>query len=57
MPTQQESLNLLGCNGFGKVNKFAEIVGATVMAGEISLMSAVIAGDWVSSHDALGRNR
>lgn len=57
LPTQQESLNLLGCNGFGKVNKFAEIVGATVMAGEISLMSAVIAGDWVSSHDALGRNR
>jgi len=27
------------------------------MAGEISLMSAVLAGDWVTSHDALGRNR
>ena len=57
LPTQQESLNVLGCNGVGKVNKFAEIVGATVLAGEISLMSAVISGDWVSSHDALGRNR
>ncbi len=57
LPTQQESLNVLGCNGVGKVNKFAEIVGATVLAGEISLMSAVITGDWVSSHDALGRNR
>ena len=41
----------------GKVNKLAEIIGATVMAGEISLMSAVLAGDWVTSHDALGRNR
>ena len=57
LPTQQESLNVLGCNGVGKVNKFAEIVGATVLAGEISLMSTVISGDWMSSHDALGRNR
>ena len=24
LPTQQESLNVLGCNGVGKVNKFAE---------------------------------
>jgi hydroxymethylglutaryl-CoA reductase (NADPH) len=28
-----------------------------VLAGELSLMSAVLAGDWVSSHDNLGRNR
>ena len=57
LPTQQECLNLLGCNGVGKVRKLAEIIGATVLAGEISLMSAVLAGDWVTSHDALGRNR
>ena len=57
LPTQQECLNLLGCNGKGKVNKLAEIIGATVLAGELSLMSAVLAGDWVTSHDALGRNR
>jgi hydroxymethylglutaryl-CoA reductase (NADPH) len=57
LPTQRECLNLLGCNGAGKVRKLAEIIGATVLAGEISLMSAVLAGDWVTSHDALGRNR
>jgi hydroxymethylglutaryl-CoA reductase (NADPH) len=28
-----------------------------VLAGEISLASAVIAGDWVSGHENLGRNR
>jgi len=28
-----------------------------VLAGDVSLTSAVLAGDWVSSHDALGRNR
>ncbi|MDC0088779.1 hydroxymethylglutaryl-CoA reductase [Porticoccaceae bacterium] len=57
LPTQQECLNMLGCNGAGKVHKLAEIIGATVLAGEVSLMSAVVAGDWVTSHDALGRNR
>jgi len=57
LPTQKECLELLGCSGAGKVHKLAEIIGATVLAGEISLMSAVLAGDWVTSHDALGRNR
>ena len=57
LPTQQESLKMLGCVGAGKVKKLAEIIGATVLAGELSLMSAVLAGDCVTSHDALGRNR
>jgi len=57
LPTQQECLKMLGCDGVGKVKKLAEIIGATVLAGELSLMSAVLAGDWVTSHDALGRNR
>lgn len=57
LPTQKECLNLLGCYGKGKANKFAEIVAATVLAGDISLGCAVIAGDWVTSHDKYGRNR
>lgn len=57
LATQSECLKLLGCDGPGKVYKFAEIVGATVLAGELSLGGAVLAGDWVSSHDELGRNR
>ncbi|NNL56300.1 MAG: hydroxymethylglutaryl-CoA reductase [Pseudomonadales bacterium] len=57
LPTQRECLELLGCNGKDKVFKLAEIIGATVLAGELSLMSATLAGDWVTSHDALGRNR
>lgn len=57
LPTQQECLKMLGCDGAGKVHKLAEIIGATVLAGEVSLMSAVLAGDWVTSHDELGRNR
>ena len=57
LPTQRECLELLDCYGTGKANKFAEIVAATVLAGDISLGCAVIAGDWVSSHDKMGRNR
>lgn len=57
LPTQKECLSMLGCVGKGKANKFAEIVAATVLAGDISLACAVIAGHWVSSHDKMGRNR
>lgn len=57
LPTQNECLQMLGCVGKGKAQKFAEIVAATVLAGDISLGCAVIAGHWVSSHDQMGRNR
>jgi hydroxymethylglutaryl-CoA reductase (NADPH) len=57
LATQNECLRLLGCAGKGKVNKFAEIVAATVLAGEISLASAISSSDWVSSHEKYGRNR
>jgi hydroxymethylglutaryl-CoA reductase (NADPH) len=57
LPTQRECLEMLGCYGQGKADKFAEIVAAVVLAGDVSLTSAVLAGDWVTSHEALGRNR
>ena len=57
LPTQRECLELLGCYGKGKVQKFAEIVAATVLCGEISLGAAVVAEEWVDAHDLLGRNR
>ena len=55
--TQRECLEMLGCYGSGKADRLAEIVAAVVLAGDVSLGSAVLAGDWVSSHDKLGRNR
>ena len=57
LATQAECLDLLGCKGKGKVRKFAEIVGAVVLAGEISLAAAISSSDWVSSHEKYGRNR
>ncbi len=57
LATQRECLELLGCAGPGNARKLAEICAAVVLAGEISLSSAMLAGDWVSSHERLGRNR
>ena len=57
LATQRECLELLDCYGAGKVKKFAEIIAATVLCGELSLGTAVIADEWVSSHEQLGRNR
>ena len=56
LATPQECLKLLGCTGPGTAKKLAEIAAATVLAGEISLASAVLAGDWVTGHEKLGRN-
>jgi hydroxymethylglutaryl-CoA reductase (NADPH) len=57
LPTQRECLEMMGCYGPGKVEKLAEICAAVVLAGEVSLAGAVLHGDWVDSHERLGRNR
>lgn len=57
LPTQQECLKMLGCDGKGKVYKLAEIMAGVVLAGEMSLSSAIVADEWVSSHETHGRNR
>ena len=63
LATQRECLELMDCYGSGKVMKFTEIVAATVLAGEISLLTAVginkkeRTSEWVHSHDKYGRNR
>ena len=57
LATQRECLEVLGCYGKGKVNKLAEIVAGTVLAGEISLAAAISSLEWVSAHEAYGRKR
>jgi hydroxymethylglutaryl-CoA reductase (NADPH) len=57
LATQQECLEVMGCSGKGKVNKFAEIVAGVALAGELSLAGAISSLEWVSSHEEYGRNR
>ena len=56
LATQRECLEMLDCYGKGKVRKLAEIVAATVLCGELSLGSAIVAEEWVHAHDLYGRN-
>ena len=55
--TQKECLEIMGCYGSGKVKKFAEVVAACVLAGEVSLVGSQAAGDFASIHNKYGRNR
>lgn len=57
LPTQRECLSILGCTERGSVHKLAEIIAGVVLAGELSLASAISSSDWVSSHEKYGRNR
>jgi hydroxymethylglutaryl-CoA reductase (NADPH) len=55
--TSAECLRMLGCAGAGGAPKFAEIVAATLLAGEISMAAAIGSGEFVAAHEAYGRNR
>ncbi|WP_407461394.1 hydroxymethylglutaryl-CoA reductase (NADPH) [Methanobrevibacter sp.] len=55
LETANEGLQILGCAGSGNVNKFAEIVISTVLAGELSLVGALAAGHLAKAHKELGR--
>jgi hydroxymethylglutaryl-CoA reductase (NADPH) len=57
LPTQKECLQMMGCFGQGKARKLAEIMAGVVLCGELSLASAIVANEWVSSHEEFGRNR
>lgn len=55
--TSRECLDLLGCRGAQRAAKLAEIVAATLLAGEISMAAAIGTGEFVSAHEEYGRNR
>lgn len=55
--TAAECLDILGCRGSGKADLLAEILGATLLAGDLSLMAAFCSHEFVAAHERLGRNR
>ena len=54
---QREAHSIMGCNGASKAKKFAEIVAAAVLGGEISMGAAITTGEFVAAHEHYGRNR
>ena len=57
LPTQRECLNLLGCQGPGSARKLAEICGATILAGELSIAAAMASGNFSKAHKIFGRKK
>lgn len=54
LPTQQEALSIIGVK---KSEQFAEMVGAAVLAGEISLLASLAEGSLARAHKTYGRHR
>ncbi|MHB1830347.1 MAG: 3-hydroxy-3-methylglutaryl-CoA reductase, partial [Candidatus Micrarchaeaceae archaeon] len=62
LPTQREALSIMGISGSGKPEgnnaiKFAEIIAATVMCGELNLLAALATRELGKAHQKLGRSR
>ena len=58
LDTQKEALSIMGINGGnnGKNGqRLAEIIGAAVLAGEISLLASLAENSLACAHKALGR--
>lgn len=57
LPTQSAGLNILGLKGAGKARAFAEVVAATCLAGELSIIGALCAHEFASAHKNLARGK
>ena len=57
LATSRECLEILGCAGSGRAAKFAEIICATLLAGELSMGAAIASSEFVAAHEMYGRNR
>nr|WP_246414710.1 hydroxymethylglutaryl-CoA reductase [Yoonia ponticola] len=57
LPSQSAGLNILGLKGEGKAAALAEVVAATCLCGEISIVAAIAAGDFTRAHEKLARHR
>lgn len=56
LPAQKECLSIMGLNSEGDMVKFAQVVGTSVLAGEISLIASQAEGSLARAHKKHGRN-
>jgi hydroxymethylglutaryl-CoA reductase (NADPH) len=55
LPTQRACLELMGLVGEGKSGALAEVVGALILAGELSIIGALAAGHFARAHERRAR--
>ena len=57
LPHQQACLELMGMAGNGHARAFAEACAACALAGELSIIGALAAGEFAGAHQRLARER
>ena len=55
LPSQSACLELMGLSGAERAPALAEVTAALCLAGELSLVGAICAGDFARAHRELGR--
>lgn len=57
LPSQQACLKVLGLAGAGQARAFAEVCAALALAGELSIIAALSAGQFAGAHERLARGK
>lgn len=57
IPKQSQALELMGCKGPGKVERFAKLIAGFALGLEISTSAAIVSGEFAKAHEKLGRNK
>lgn len=57
LPSQRACLNLLGLSGPDHARAFAEVAACLCLAGEISIVAAITAGEFVQAHVRFARGK
>jgi hydroxymethylglutaryl-CoA reductase (NADPH) len=57
LPSQRAALRIMGLDGEDSSRQFAEVCAAAALAGEVSIIGSMAAGDFTKAHDNLARKR
>jgi hydroxymethylglutaryl-CoA reductase (NADPH) len=57
LPSQRAALAIMGLAGAGHARAFAEVAACLCLAGELSLIGAICAGEFAAAHSRLARGR
>nr|WP_243688781.1 hypothetical protein [Geotalea toluenoxydans] len=57
LPTQRACLEILGLHGQGKARALAEVCAGLALAGELSIIGALAAGEFTRAHRKLARGK
>src|SRR5215472_1688049 len=57
LPSQRACLEIMGLSGAGQANTLAEVLAALCLAGELSIVGAICAGEFTAAHQRMARGQ